>query len=103
MMQLFRQLQERHANMFLSVRYEDLVDRTEQTVRHCCEFAGIPFEQGMLDPSQWSVKGPKEYESRGIVARNDKWRDAAGADLETVKQATEACFPSACHFGYLPE
>jgi hypothetical protein len=103
MMQLFRKLQVSHGNAFLSIRYEDLVDQAEQIVRHCCEFARIPFEQEMLNPSHWSVKGPKEYESRGIVARHGKWRDAKGADLETVKCATEACFPAACHFGYVPE
>lgn len=103
MMRLFRELQTSHQGAFLSIRYEDLVDQAEKMTRQCCEYAQIPFEQEMLDASRWSVKGPKEYESHGIVARHGKWREAKGMDADIVKRTTESCFPAATHFGYALE
>jgi len=31
------------------LRYEDLIGETEQQLRRCCDFAGIPFDPAMLD------------------------------------------------------
>jgi len=101
MMDLFGRLQNTHGDSFVIIRYEDLVEETEQTVHRCCEFAGIPFERKMLDPSQWSKKGPKEYEAMGIVSRVGKWSQVNDADLKIVSRTTEAYFPRATQFGYV--
>jgi hypothetical protein len=102
-MDLYSKLLISHRDSFITVRYEDLLTDAEQTVHHCCEFAGIPFERDMLDPSKWSVKGPREYENKGIVRQIDKWRRVSGADLEIVQRVTESCFPQATQFGYAAE
>jgi hypothetical protein len=40
----------RHADdRYLEVRYENLVERPERVLRRICEFAELPFDQGMLD------------------------------------------------------
>lgn len=100
MMDLFERMRNTHNNSFIIVKYEDLVDNSDQVIRHCCEFAGLPFEEEMLDPSQWSVKGPKEYESTQISAHHGKWRSASGDDKDVVQSVNAECFPGAVHFGY---
>lgn len=100
MMTLFRNLGESYPDTFMTVRYEDLVEHPEETVRKCCQFAGIPFQEDMLDASKWSVKGPREYASSGIVASLDKWRHAEGKNLDIVREVTNACFPGALRYGY---
>lgn len=103
MMSLFGRLQDTHRESFIVVRYEDLVEEPEQLVRQCCEFAGVSFERNMLDPAYWSKKGPKEYESMGIIRRIGKWSRVRDADLEIVNRTIEACFPQAAQFGYIEE
>lgn len=100
MAKLFQGLQTTADKHFMTIRYEDLVDEPENTVCRCCQFAEIAFDHVMLEPSQWSVKGPKEYESGGIVARHGNWREVTGASREVVKRTAEACFPCASYFGY---
>lgn len=97
---LFRTLVDTCPDSFLVVRYEDLVDEPDSTIRKCCEFAGIDFEPAMLDPDQWSIKGPREYTSSQISARHGRWRVAQGTELDVVRFTTKACFPSAAWFGY---
>lgn len=35
--------------VYHELRYEDLVSRPEETLRHVCTFLGVPFDVGMLD------------------------------------------------------
>lgn len=102
MMDVFGRLAEKDATTIEIVKYEDLVENPNQVVRRCCGFAGLPFEESMLDPAQWSVKGPKEYESSRISGRHGKWRAATGNDKEVVDFVNDACFPAAARFGYEP-
>jgi hypothetical protein len=41
----------RYAGSYLVVRYEDLVSRTEQTLREVCAFVGEPYQHQMLEMS----------------------------------------------------
>jgi len=100
MMNLFNDLLKTHADSVLHVRYEDLIGNPEMTVKKCCEFSNISFDNDMLDPSKWSVKGPREYESKAISAKLDKWRDAEGEELVHVRKTIDKCFPLASQFGY---
>lgn len=100
MMNLFKSLREKSPDSFMVVSYEDLVDDPMTIIRRCCDFSGLAFEEGMLDPSQWSVKGPAEYENRQIAVQHGKWRTATGPAQDVVAQVTDACFPMASEFGY---
>jgi len=101
MMDLYMKLGETHCGLFMTIRYEDLVQHSEETLSKCCEFADLPYDRNMLEPSQWSIKGPREYASSGIVANIEKWRE--GNDPEIVARVMEACFPAAQVFGYVEE
>lgn len=100
MMNLFSDLMKTHEELILHVKYEDLIDKPEITVKKCCEFVNIPFDSEMLDPSKWSVKGPREYESKAISAKLGKWHNAEGEELDYIRKTTDACFPMATKFGY---
>lgn len=39
-------------NRWLTVRYEDLVTQPESTIRGICSFAGVPYEDAMVNPYQ---------------------------------------------------
>ncbi len=101
MMDLYTELGYTQRGSFMTIRYEDLVQHPEETLSKCCEFTSLPYDRNMLDPSQWSIKGPREYASSGIVANIEKWRE--GNDPEIVARVTEACFPAAQDFGYVEE
>ncbi len=101
MMDLFSSLRATHEESFIIVRYEDLVEETEKTLHRCCEFTKIPFQRTMLDPAQWSMKGPREYEAMGIVNRIGKWSRVKEGDLDVINRVTERCFPRASQFGYV--
>ena len=100
MMKLYKDLQVKRPDNFMLAKYEDLVENPETVTKACCEFAGILFEKNMLDASQWSVKGPKEYVSSGIVANTYKWKSLAGESSEIIDKINQACFPLALDFGY---
>ena len=46
------QQQEHLMDWFLEIRYEDLIADTEATLRKVCEFIELPFEPGMVEPSE---------------------------------------------------
>jgi len=100
MMDLYSEMLKHHKKSVLHVKYEDLITDAENTVKKCCVFAGIEFDPDMLDPSKWSVKGPREYESKAISAKLEKWRQAKGVEQGYVRKTTDACFPMATEFGY---
>lgn len=100
MMDIFSELNNERMDSFRFIQYESLVKDPAGEIASCCEFADLPFEQRMLDSAEWSVKGPKEYESSGIIVHTDKWRKASGDQKAIVGRVTEACFPHAQVFGY---
>lgn len=101
MMDLYGELGEKKRGSFMTIRYEDLVQSSADTLKKCCQFADLPYDKHMLDPSQWSIKGPREYASSGIVANIEKWRK--GGDPTIVERVAKECFPAAQVFGYVPE
>ncbi len=100
MMELFEEVSGSYPERFLWVRYQQMLNEPEATIRKCCAFAGLEFDERMLWPSSWSVKGPKAYASDRIVPQAEKWRKAEGADLQVVRAVEDACFPAAERFGY---
>lgn len=103
MHELFVRMKDAYPDRFRIVRYEDLVQDTETTVRDCCTFFELPFLPAMLDPGSWSVKGPREYDSSRIVAQTAKWRSAEGEARLAIGRVVEACFPAAETLGYRRE
>jgi len=54
---------------FLEIRYEDLVQRTEPTLRRLCSFLGEPFDPAMLHPEDVAVKHvPIHFQQHGQIA-----------------------------------
>jgi hypothetical protein len=100
MISLYEELGGHYRSSVLIVRYEDLVTDPERTIRRCCEFTDLPYEWTMLDPTRWSIKGPREYQSARIEARLDKWRTVADENSRIVDRIAERCFPAASRFGY---
>ena len=100
MLNLADEIHKRHEDAVMTVRYEDLVQQPEESVRQCCEFAGLAFDSAMLDPALWPIKGPREYESKAIVTNSAKWKNAVGRDRAVVEKVSEACFPAASRLGY---
>lgn len=103
MMDIFSELNNEKPGAFRFIQYESLVRDPGAVITSCCEFADLPFEPKMLDSSKWSVKGPKEYESSGIVAHTDKWRAVSGEEKAIAERVTSACFPDAQVFGYVQD
>lgn len=102
MMDMFEQARSEHPDRFTTIRYEQILQDPEATIRACCSFAGLEFDETMLLPSSWSHKGPRVYASNRIVPQSEKWRKAEGPDAAIVRQVEAACFPAALRFGYLP-
>lgn len=100
MADLFDEMSGRYPDRFLVTRYEDLVTDPGSVTRTCCEFAGLRYVPAMLEPSNWSSKGPPVYDKSGIQAQTAKWQRAAGEDRAIVERAQRACFPAASRFGY---
>lgn len=70
---LLRANRRRHAGRYLVVRFEDLVTDPRAAVERICRFAGIPFEEAMLDrvvESHGQALGSSGFD----VAAADRWR-----------------------------
>ncbi len=91
---------ERHADRVRIVHYEELVADPKKVIEECCEFVELRFEERMLDPSRWSIKGPKEYDRSMIVENTEKWRKVAGEQPDLIDRIERGCFPSAARIGY---
>ena len=69
---------------FLSVRFEDLLQDSEQTIQSLCGFVGVPFEPTMRDvPHVGSSVRMDEPDRIGIDAgRAGAWRQGGLTDIE---------------------
>jgi len=66
---------------FYSVRYEDLVQQPETTVRGVCAFLGLDFSPQMLDVRWWNTAEGDRSDRKGIVS------DALGRWTQTLTPA----------------
>jgi hypothetical protein len=72
--ELFRH---RYEGAFLFLRYEDLVDYPEETLRMLCHKIGVPFEPGMLkfrDKEHHQIEGNRMRFATDDIHRDDTWR-----------------------------
>ena len=60
---LWQDLKENLAGKLIEVRYEDLTDNPEKTIKNVCEFLGIEFDESMLDKD-------KRLRSRNRISTN---------------------------------
>jgi len=69
---------------FLSIKFEDLVQMPEKTVRHLCEYIDVPFEVEMLSiPQIGSSTGQDKPDQKGIdVSRFQAWKKGALSRVE---------------------
>ncbi len=70
-----------HPDRFYSVRYEDLVQQPEVTVRGVCAFLGLDFGPQMLDVRWWNTAEGDRSDRKGIVS------DALGRWAQTLTPA----------------
>lgn len=93
------------------VRYEDLVEKPEETFAAVCEWLGAPMDPGMLDPSRWYWADTNDGRtpppggsplSRPVNAgRIDAWRDElAPGDAAAMEVALGRRMRT---FGYAPD
>lgn len=89
----------------LRVRYEDLVERPEQTLRSVCAFAGLPYEPAMLSGTGFAVPGytQKQHQLVGKLPdakRIDAWAQTLSQrDIETCEHVSENML---VYLGYTP-
>lgn len=84
------------------VRYEDLVQDGEATVRALCERVGLPFERAMLDVPHWGSSTVRHSSAAGpSAAALEKWREildgkeVAYCDAATVEERRRFGYPDA--------
>lgn len=93
-----------HHNVFF-LKFEDLVDAPEQTVKSICGFLNLPFETGMLDvPHVGSSNKQDEKEAKRGIASSVKaaWKGGGltSAELYICQQMNNNLMAT---LGYLPD
>lgn len=57
------------------IRYEDMVNNAESEIRQLCEFLGVPFVEGMLNPHQYGSSFDKIGAASGVDSSSlERWR-----------------------------
>ncbi len=77
---------------YLEIRYENLVEETESTLREVCEFAGLGFEPGMLSYHERAQERLRELD-QALPAEDGK--GAREAEHRQAKHAMTAAPPQA--------
>ncbi len=75
------------------LRFEDLVDEPEQTIRDLCAWLQIDFQTGMLDVPQWgSSNVAHDSEAPGVsAAMTDQWKEVlSDGEIRISEQRTAA-------------
>jgi hypothetical protein len=92
--ELSTHFQDAFPNRFREIRYEDLLDQPENTLRHLLEWIGAPFDRAVLNFHQ-TQHGPadserepwKEKTRRPIDPSNkEKWRTKMGSAEQWIVQ-----------------
>ncbi|BDX06108.1 hypothetical protein MACH26_16290 [Planctobacterium marinum] len=78
-----------NAHVFI-LRYEDLIENTEATVRAMADFAGIGFQQSLLHPTKngtpWSGNSSRGIIRQEIYANPARAREQLSADtIKTIE------------------
>lgn len=97
-----RNLQARHGNRMTEVRYEDLIQDPESTLRRVCEFTGIGFRLSMLDNN--GISDLKHFGGAALIgkrvdmSRLDGWKKEL-KDWE-IRHFTAICHENLEHYDY---
>jgi hypothetical protein len=81
------------ADAFLVIRYEDLVERTEEELRRICAFLGEPFDEEMLAFHRKAVSYPTDKRNSTWLQRpvrideREKWRTRLTAREQRIFEA----------------
>jgi hypothetical protein len=70
----FRQNKRRYPNNYYLLRFEDLVSNPEASIRQVCDFAGVDFQEPMLQQEVVS-KGFQEGQSGFDARAAERWRE----------------------------
>lgn len=97
-----RQLQARLGDNFTEVRYEDLIQFPESTLRRVCEITGLGFQQSMLDNNGISnlkhLGGAALIGKKVDISRIHGWKKEL-KDWE-VRHFTATCRDNLQHYNY---
>jgi hypothetical protein len=85
---------EKYANDIFLVRYEDLIEKTKQTLESLCHYIGVLFETGMVENSGESQIVPKREEQWKRNSKEppnskslDKWKtDIRTEDIQFIER-----------------
>jgi hypothetical protein len=84
---------------YLEVRYEELVDEPEETLRRVCTYLSVPFEPSMVTLKKPTDKGGDAKNRTDIVTRNyGKW--AKAFTPAQIRKMESVCAPILRDLGY---
>jgi hypothetical protein len=86
----------------LEVRYEDLTEDVEGTLRNICEFAEIEFDESLTRLSSPTLAGGDVHGRKEVVAGNMGKFRAQLTDRE-IQRIEEVAYPMMIALGYTPD
>lgn len=91
----------RNDERFLSVRFEDLVMDSEESVRKICSHVGVSFDESMLDIADIGSSVKKDQPSASGINKNAaaRWKQGGLADTELAICSIE-CGDKMVDYGY---
>ena len=85
------------------IRFEDLAEAPDSSIRQLCGWLGLPFEHSMLDVPRWGSSNMEHTSDRKGVSTEvvSQWRSALSkGETEICEKITHRMMQ---HFGYTPE
>lgn len=88
-----------YKDRFRTVRYEDLIEAPQDTVKDLCTFLNIEFEEKMLDVPHWGSSTVAHSDSAGLSSASiDKWQSVLNA--AEIHYCDARTGPERAGFGY---
>lgn len=86
-------------NRILSIRYEDLVIKPEETIKKCCDFIGIKYLDDMASVS-FGNSADAKYKTQGGIVTQSKGRYKLNLEALEIATIQRACKKEMKYFNY---
>ena len=88
---------------FINVRFEDLLDKPEETVQRICEFTNLTYEPSMLDvPHAGSSSEADKKDVKGIKKGRAKGWEEKGLTAAEIRICQDTCKELMDKYSYAP-